>query len=126
MNDLRPPVSLFMIIVFCLFSLLWTVCHPSPTTSFPLTPLPEINGEAISFLGDTLRHTGIDVAIFLQADSLLKAAADDSHDDSTVFNSTIYHGHPAETAAWRRYILCIGLWPSFGYLAAEADDEGLI
>lgn len=85
-----------------------------------------IHGEAISFLGDTVWHQGMDVAIFLQTDSLLKVVADDDHDSSAVFYSIIYHGHPDETAARCRWILCTGLWPSFGYLVAEAGVEGLI
>ena len=92
MNVLRAPVSLFIAIVFCFLSLLWSACHHNATTSFPLAPLPEINGEAISFFGDTLRNTGMDVAIFLQADSLLKVVIDEYHQDSTDLNTIIWYG----------------------------------
>lgn len=58
-----------------------------------------IHGEAISFLGDTVWHQGMDVAIFLQTNSLVEVIIDNDHDGSAAFNSIIYHGHPDETAA---------------------------
>ena len=58
-----------------------------------------IHGEAISFLGDTVWHQGMDVAIFLQTNSLVEVIIEDDHDGNTLFNSIFYHGHPDETAA---------------------------
>ncbi|MBK9106682.1 MAG: hypothetical protein IPL92_19510 [Saprospiraceae bacterium] len=46
-----------------------------------------IHGEAISFLGDPVRHQGMDVAIFLQTNSLVEVIIEDDHDGSTLFNS---------------------------------------
>jgi hypothetical protein len=91
-NDLRHPFFLFIVIVFCLHVVFMTASNPSSKTSFPLTALPDIKGEAISFLGDTFQASVPDVEAFLQADSLLEEAGNEFHADSTDLNAIIWYG----------------------------------
>lgn len=91
-NDFQPAVPCQFIMFFCFYALTWMACDSSAVTSFPLRPLPDIDGEAISFLGDTLQPPTMDVDAFLHADSLLNEVADEYQDDSTDLNTIIWYG----------------------------------
>lgn len=84
---LMPPIS-----VFCLLPILWTACKPTSKSSDELIPVPEIIGEAISFLGDTLLRPEIELETFLQNDSLLEEARAVFLEDSTDLNAIIWYG----------------------------------
>lgn len=89
--------------------------------SFPLHASPDFYFDDVRFSGDIVQHQGLDVAIFLQADRLLKVAGGDNHDGRIGLNSLNGHDHIPEKASWRRRIFYKGLWQPFGYLAAKAD-----
>lgn len=80
------------ITIFCLLPILWTACKPTSKSSDELIPTPQIVGEAISFLGDTLLRPEIEVEKFLQNDSLLEEARADFLEDSTDLNAIIWYG----------------------------------
>ncbi len=81
-----------VITVFCLLPFLWTACKPTSKSSDQLISAPEIVGEAISFLGDTLLRPEIEVEKFLQNDSLLEEAKAVFHEDSTDLSAIIWYG----------------------------------
>ena len=78
--------------IFCLLPILWTACKPTSKSSDELISAPEIVGEAISFLGDTLLRPEIEVEKFLQNDSLLEEAKAVFLEDSTDLNAIIWYG----------------------------------
>lgn len=80
------------IAVFCLLPILWTACKPTSKSSDELIPIPEIVGEAISFLGDTLLRPEIELETFLQNDSLLEEAKAVFLADSTDLSAIIWYG----------------------------------
>ena len=81
-----------VITVFCLLPFLWTACKPTSKSSDELISAPEIVGEAISFLGDTLLRPEIEVEKFLQNDSLLEEAKAVFLEDSTDLSAIIWYG----------------------------------
>ncbi len=81
-----------VIAVFCLLPILWIACKPTSKPSDELIPAPEIVGEAISFLGDTLLRPEIEVETFLQNDSLLEEARAVFLEDSTDLSAIIWYG----------------------------------
>ncbi len=80
------------IAVFCLLPILWTACKPTSESSDELIPIPQIVGEAISFLGDTLLRPEIELETFLQNDSLLEEAKAVFLEDSTDLSAIIWYG----------------------------------
>lgn len=74
------------------FFLAFSACNPSPKSAHELLFIPEIDGEAISFLGDTLLSPEIDVDEFLRMDSLLEEANRSFEDDSTNLQAIIWYG----------------------------------
>lgn len=92
-SNMHPSQFLkFAIAVFCLLPIFWTACKPTSTSSEELIPIPEIVGEAISFLGDTFLRPEIEVEVFLQNDSLLEEARTVFLEDSTDLSAIIWHG----------------------------------
>src|SRR5512134_1948611 len=77
---------------FFFLILLLATCNPSPQTTSSLSPLPEINGEAISFLGDTLQRPTEDEITFHQKDSLLQESYAMYLADSTDLDNIIWYG----------------------------------
>lgn len=80
------------IAVFCLLPILWIACKPTSKSSDELIPIPEIVGEAISFLGDTLLRPEVELETFLQNDSLLEEARAVFREDSTDLSAIIWYG----------------------------------
>ena len=78
--------------IFCLLPILWTACKPTSKSSDELISAPQIVGEAISFLGDTLLRPEIEVESFLQNDSLLEEAKAVFLEDSTDLSAIIWYG----------------------------------
>lgn len=92
-STMRPEQFLMSAIaVFCLLPIFWTACKPTSKSSDELIPAPEIVGEAISFLGDTLLRPEIEVETFLQNDSLLEEAKTVFLEDSTDLGAIIWYG----------------------------------
>lgn len=80
------------ITIFYLLPILWTACKPTSKSSDELISAPQIVGEAISFLGDTLLRPEIEVEKFLQNDSLLEEAKAVFLEDSTDLSAIIWYG----------------------------------
>jgi len=75
-----------------MFLILISGCKPSTQpVADPALPL-EINIQAISFLGDTLRSPEVDEEAFYVADSLLQEAFTFFDEDSTDLNAIIWYG----------------------------------
>jgi tetratricopeptide (TPR) repeat protein len=96
------------IVIFCLLPILWTACKPTSKSSDELLPIPEIAGEAISFLGDTLLRPEIEEEFFLRNDSLLEEARAVFLEDSTDLNAIIWYGR--RLAYLHRYKEAIGVY----------------
>jgi tetratricopeptide (TPR) repeat protein len=77
---------------FFFLILLLVACNPSPQTTSSLIQLPEINGEAVSFLGDTLQRPMEDEITFHQKDSLLQESYAMYLADSTDLDNIIWYG----------------------------------
>ncbi|MDZ4749545.1 MAG: hypothetical protein SH808_13740 [Saprospiraceae bacterium] len=92
LHPLQHSFSFSLISLFCILSIFWTACKPTSTSSDELISTPQIDGEAISFLGDTLRSPEIDVEAFLRMDSLLQEAKVSFLDDSSDLQAIIWYG----------------------------------
>ena len=91
-EDGRYDFDLTGSMVCSAFLFFLTGCSTSPDSTFT-TILPlEKNGEAISFLGDTLFRPEDDETTFLQKDSLLREANTIYQTDSSDLNSIIWYG----------------------------------
>ena len=90
---MRPEQFLISAItLFCLLPILWIACKPASKSSDELIPIPQIVGEAISFLGDTLLRPEIEIETFLQNDSLLEETKAVFLEDSTDLSAIIWYG----------------------------------
>ncbi len=91
-NPDQPCFPIPLIFHFCFIFLFLTSCNPASQQPSESVALAEINGEAISFLGDTLSSPELGVDEFLRFDSLLMDAKATYSDDSTDLNAIIWYG----------------------------------
>lgn len=119
-NLCQAKFLMLPIAVFCLLPILWTACKPTPKSSDELIPVPEIVGEAISFLGDTLLRPEIELETFLQNDSLLEEARAVFLEDSTDLSAIIWYGR--RLAYLHKYKEAIDVY-THGILSHPASPE---
>jgi tetratricopeptide (TPR) repeat protein len=91
-NPDQPCFPICPIVHFCFVFLALASCNPASQHPSESVSLPEISGEAISFLGDTLFAPELGVDEFLRFDSLLVDAKATYADDSTDLNAIIWYG----------------------------------
>jgi tetratricopeptide (TPR) repeat protein len=87
----QPRFPVFPIVCFFFIFLVLPSCNRAAQQPSESVPLAEINGEAISFLGDTLSSPELGVDEFLRFDSLLVEAKATYADDSTDLNAIIWY-----------------------------------